>query len=257
MASTRTASSSATRGVMRVGPGAGEMACGEFGEGRMAEPDEILGAIEAFFRGEGAAVTPSGGAPGRDYPLATGVTFAGDLERGYVGGAVAGGAELKQDGYTDWAVGAPGLGAAGIHPGRVYVFLGGAEPDALPDLMIEGDGFFQVTTAVNGVPGIGYTRAGNFTTNRDGTLVLGNSDGSPLEPPIVIPIDAVNISVTRDGQVQVGGHGDDHRARSGPRPAGERHRGRHVERRAHPQQAAHRQPCAVGRIPWSGRRRRS
>ena len=58
------------RGVMRVGPGAGEMACGEFGEGRMAEPDEILGAIEAFFRGEGAAVTPSGGAPGRDYPLA-------------------------------------------------------------------------------------------------------------------------------------------------------------------------------------------
>jgi len=60
----------AARGVMRVGPGTGDMACGEFGEGRMAEPEEILGAIEAFFRGEGAAVTPSGGAPGQKRPLA-------------------------------------------------------------------------------------------------------------------------------------------------------------------------------------------
>jgi phosphopantothenoylcysteine decarboxylase/phosphopantothenate--cysteine ligase len=55
---------------MRVGPGVGEMACGEFGEGRMAEPDDILGAIEAYFRGEGIAVTPSGGTPGQARPLA-------------------------------------------------------------------------------------------------------------------------------------------------------------------------------------------
>ncbi len=59
----------AGRGVLRVGPGAGDMACGEFGEGRMAEPDEILGAIEAFFLGEVAPVTPSGGAPGRTRTL--------------------------------------------------------------------------------------------------------------------------------------------------------------------------------------------
>ncbi len=59
----------AARGVLRVGPGAGDMACGEFGEGRMAEPDEILGAIEAFFRGDTPAVTPSGGAPARKRPL--------------------------------------------------------------------------------------------------------------------------------------------------------------------------------------------
>ncbi len=37
------------RGVIRVGPGAGELACGEVGAGRMAEPGEILAAIEAFF----------------------------------------------------------------------------------------------------------------------------------------------------------------------------------------------------------------
>ena len=34
-------------GVRIVGPGEGEMACGEYGPGRMAEPDEILAAIEA------------------------------------------------------------------------------------------------------------------------------------------------------------------------------------------------------------------
>jgi phosphopantothenoylcysteine decarboxylase / phosphopantothenate---cysteine ligase len=40
----------ARRGVLRVGPAAGDLACGEVGEGRMAEPADILEAIEAFFR---------------------------------------------------------------------------------------------------------------------------------------------------------------------------------------------------------------
>ncbi len=35
------------RGVLTVGPNEGDMACGEFGFGRMAEPAEILAAIEA------------------------------------------------------------------------------------------------------------------------------------------------------------------------------------------------------------------
>jgi phosphopantothenoylcysteine decarboxylase/phosphopantothenate--cysteine ligase len=39
----------AARGVTRVGPGAGQLACGEIGFGRMAEPAEILAAIERFF----------------------------------------------------------------------------------------------------------------------------------------------------------------------------------------------------------------
>jgi len=38
------------RGVVLVGPGEGEMACGEYGPGRMAEPLEIVVAIEAHFR---------------------------------------------------------------------------------------------------------------------------------------------------------------------------------------------------------------
>ncbi|MGF1609383.1 MAG: bifunctional phosphopantothenoylcysteine decarboxylase/phosphopantothenate--cysteine ligase CoaBC [Kiloniellales bacterium] len=37
------------RGVLSVGPNEGDMACGEYGFGRMAEPQEILSAIEDFF----------------------------------------------------------------------------------------------------------------------------------------------------------------------------------------------------------------
>ncbi|MBP2311459.1 bifunctional phosphopantothenoylcysteine decarboxylase/phosphopantothenate--cysteine ligase CoaBC [Azospirillum soli] len=37
------------RGVRRVGPNKGEMACGEYGPGRMAEPMEILEAIAGYF----------------------------------------------------------------------------------------------------------------------------------------------------------------------------------------------------------------
>ena len=36
-------------GALFVGPGEGEMACGEFGRGRMAEPLEIADAVEAYF----------------------------------------------------------------------------------------------------------------------------------------------------------------------------------------------------------------
>ncbi len=41
------------RGVMRVGPFEGDMACGEWGMGRMAEPDDIVAAVEAFFHASG------------------------------------------------------------------------------------------------------------------------------------------------------------------------------------------------------------
>ncbi len=39
----------AARGVRIVGPGAGELACGEMGEGRLAEVEDILAAITDFF----------------------------------------------------------------------------------------------------------------------------------------------------------------------------------------------------------------
>jgi phosphopantothenoylcysteine decarboxylase / phosphopantothenate---cysteine ligase len=49
-----------SRGVKRVGPNAGDMACGEYGPGRMAEPMEILAAIEAHFAGAQAPKSPAG-----------------------------------------------------------------------------------------------------------------------------------------------------------------------------------------------------
>ncbi len=39
-------------GIAFVGPNEGEMACGEYGEGRMAEPGEIVEAIERLLAGE-------------------------------------------------------------------------------------------------------------------------------------------------------------------------------------------------------------
>ena len=40
-----------SRGVVRIGLGVGDMACGETGSGRMSEPMEILAAIAGFFQG--------------------------------------------------------------------------------------------------------------------------------------------------------------------------------------------------------------
>jgi phosphopantothenoylcysteine decarboxylase/phosphopantothenate--cysteine ligase len=42
-------------GIVFVGPDEGEMACGEFGPGRMAEPDDIVEAIEKLLKAEAPA----------------------------------------------------------------------------------------------------------------------------------------------------------------------------------------------------------
>ena len=71
------------------------------------------------------------------------------------------------------------------------------------DLRIDGDGFFQVTTIQDGAEVTAYTRAGNFVKNSLGNLVLGNSIGAILDPPITIPDDATAIVVGRNGEVRV------------------------------------------------------
>jgi phosphopantothenoylcysteine decarboxylase/phosphopantothenate--cysteine ligase len=47
-------------GVLFVGPGNGDMACGEYGPGRMAEPLEIVAAISAALESDTAIVLPPG-----------------------------------------------------------------------------------------------------------------------------------------------------------------------------------------------------
>ncbi len=69
------------------------------------------------------------------------------------------------------------------------------------DLCIQGRGFFQVQNA-DGTTS--YTRAGNFSVNANGYLVVGSANtGRLLQPPITIPTDATAISVSAEGIVTV------------------------------------------------------
>ncbi len=73
------------------------------------------------------------------------------------------------------------------------------------DLLIDGDGFFQVQVEDElGENGIAYTRAGNFTLNAEGELVLANDQGRRLLPNIQVPPDATGITVLPDGTVYAG-----------------------------------------------------
>jgi flagellar basal-body rod protein FlgG len=69
------------------------------------------------------------------------------------------------------------------------------------DLMIQGHGLFRVAIAQEKGNGLGYTRAGNFFRNSDGEVVLGNADGPKLDPPITIPEDATDLSISSDGHI--------------------------------------------------------
>lgn len=69
------------------------------------------------------------------------------------------------------------------------------------DLAIVGDGFFQID---DGTGRLFYTRAGNFTLNANGEMVMASaSRGRLLEPAIVFPPDTTSIEITTDGQVLI------------------------------------------------------
>lgn len=70
------------------------------------------------------------------------------------------------------------------------------------DLAIKGDGFFQVTQ-LDGT--MAYTRDGSFKLSSDGKIVT--SDGYSLEPALVIPNEASEISIRPDGTLAVVMHG--------------------------------------------------
>ncbi len=77
------------RGLDFVGPNAGEMACGETGQGRMSEPEEIFSAITDFFfekplKGKTALVTS-----GPTYEPLDPVRFLGNRSSGKQGHSIA------------------------------------------------------------------------------------------------------------------------------------------------------------------------
>jgi flagellar basal-body rod protein FlgG len=68
------------------------------------------------------------------------------------------------------------------------------------DLAITGKGFFQVQEGGR----VFYTRNGALTINANNALVLATANrGLLLEPPITIPPDAIEISISADGVVSV------------------------------------------------------
>ena len=94
----------------------------------------------------------------------------------------------------------------GVRPvATVKIFSQGTfrETENPLDLVIEGDGFFRVLLPDGTVA---YTRDGAFKKDSQGRIVT--SDGFPLEPEIIIPDDAVEVSVGTDGTVSVVQLGD-------------------------------------------------
>jgi len=66
------------------------------------------------------------------------------------------------------------------------------------DLAIDGNGFFQVLMPDGN---IAYTRDGSFQLDQNGQLVTAG--GYPLEPAILIPDNALSITIGQDGIVSV------------------------------------------------------
>jgi len=66
------------------------------------------------------------------------------------------------------------------------------------DLSIDGEGFFQIAKPDGTIL---YSRDGSFKVSAEGTIVT--SDGYSLDPSIVLPMDTVDVSITRDGTISV------------------------------------------------------
>lgn len=90
---------------------------------------------------------------------------------------------------------------AGVKAGSVYRITMQGTPTLTGntyDVAIDGRGYFQVSLPSGDTA---YTRAGNFSLNGEGELVT--DDGYRVEPAITIPQDAVEVSISKSGQVQV------------------------------------------------------
>ena len=90
---------------------------------------------------------------------------------------------------------------AGVRTGGVYRI---EEQGALTstsnqyDIAIQGRGYFQITLPSGEV---GYTRAGSFQLSDQGELVT--TDGYQVQPGITVPQGALQVTVSKTGEVQV------------------------------------------------------
>ncbi len=90
---------------------------------------------------------------------------------------------------------------AGVRTGGVYRIT---EQGALTntgntyDMAIDGPGYFQITMPTGD---IAYTRAGSFQLSDQGELVT--TDGYLVQPNITIPQGALDVTISKSGEVQV------------------------------------------------------
>ena len=95
---------------------------------------------------------------------------------------------------------------AGVKTGGVYrIQQQGAlqQTDNRYDLAVTGRGYFQITLPSGET---GYTRDGSFGVSDQGELVT--QDGFPVQPGITIPQNAIDVTVSKTGEVQVVLSGD-------------------------------------------------
>jgi flagellar basal-body rod protein FlgG len=95
---------------------------------------------------------------------------------------------------------------AGVKTGGVYrIQQQGAlqQTDNRYDLAVTGRGYFQITLPSGET---GYTRDGSFGVSDQGELVT--QDGFPVQPGITIPQNAIDVTVSKTGEVQVVVSGD-------------------------------------------------
>lgn len=101
-------------------------------------------------------------------------------------------------GYTDPLKGQIGLGSGIASIDRNFAQGKTSETGRELDVMIQGDGFFAVTTASGSTQ---YTRDGSFHLNALGQLV--NASELPLQPPMTFPADVISTQIDSDGTVSV------------------------------------------------------
>lgn len=92
-----------------------------------------------------------------------------------------------------------GSGAKVVATQRIHTHGNVQTTDNALDLMIEGDGFFQILLPDGN---LGYQRNGQFTLNNEGVIVTSGA-GYPLQPEIVVPDDAVQVTIGNGGEVSV------------------------------------------------------
>lgn len=91
-----------------------------------------------------------------------------------------------------------GAGVQPVSTERLHTQGGLEKTGNSKDMAIQGRGFFMIRMPNGDTT---YTRDGSFHLNENGRLVT--SAGFPLVPPVIVPQNALSLTVARDGTVSI------------------------------------------------------